>query len=40
MGSEIQNYRISRKIIVHELLVHILPADGAAVKFKSKVIKL
>ena len=30
MGSETQNYRISRKIIVHKLLVHILPADGAS----------
>ena len=30
MGSETQNYRISRKIIVHKFLVHILPADGAS----------
>ena len=30
MESETQNYRISHEIIVHEKLVHILPADGAA----------
>ena len=29
IGSETQNYRTSRKIIIHKLIVHTLPANGA-----------